>query len=486
VGWKGPSRRTLTAAIAAVVLLVPAIAFAGEPIVTIDDAGNLTWTATGTSNPADPEVTPIYCEGPCKDDYDGWPSQPEGVDYVWLAPKAPCSPRTSEVFPYPALEEGVVLCQRADTVYAPQRSWNCYDYQSSYYMKCVTINSFTATGGAGEDEIEVGTAEGGPELGPVVVSGGGADDIVTIGGYASSFTASGGDQDDFDELRPAAPHDGEQPAPNPIWTVNTQAGTADPSGDAPTISFDGFEKINMVVAGWGDPGHTIIGNADDQILIGSYSNDHITGEGGEDILNGQSGDDTLNGGDKDDLLIADFGSDTLTGGPGVDTFDCGPDTDTGIDIVIDNVPGEELINCEVFQGALSPDAKIRRSSGSKYVGNNIYETTPTKEQTVSWSAKKDQRRTFDVQLENDGSSAAPLTVEGCSGTGKFGVKYFSGSKNITRDVANGTYVTHSLQGGGKATLALKITPKVEDAKFVCDTEVRNAGETDAVRAKLTT
>lgn len=482
VGIHGRSVLGLVAAVVAT-LLMPATASAGEPIVTIDENGNMTWTAVGTTNPDGGALLHSnFCGDNCSIDngLETWPSQ--SVDHLWDAPAAPCSPKMEQEYPYEPIHEGIVLC---DAGGPEQRTWNCYRYNQGYRMACQTITSFTATGKAGKDKLETRTAEGGPELGAVNLSGGANDDIVELGGYASSLSASGGGEVAFDTLRPAPPIDGETEAPDLTWNVNTQTGVADPSGPATTITFDGFEYIDMGSAGAGSPGHKLIGNGTEQGLFGNSGEDTIDGFGGDDILNGDSGDDTLSGGHGDDLVQGGFGSDTLTGGPGVDKFVCGPEFDDGIDLVTDNVPGEKLINCDIALGSLLPDSKIRRHGVPSFIGDDIYEASPSYLQTVVWDAKKDQTRTFDLQFEIDGSGAGPLTIEGCGSTRKFTVKYMKKTTNVTDKVVNGNYVTRSLEPAGTANLALKITPKTNAGVLNCVVSARSGDEIDGVLAQLT-
>ncbi|MCW5612206.1 MAG: M10 family metallopeptidase C-terminal domain-containing protein [Rubrivivax sp.] len=80
-----------------------------------------------------------------------------------------------------------------------------------------------------------------------------------------------------------------------------------------------------------------IGNALDNVMVGSGSNDNflgldgndsLLGAAGNDILNGGNGNDTLGGGADDDSLIGGAGDDSMNGGGGNDTLSGGTGNDT--------------------------------------------------------------------------------------------------------------------------------------------------------------
>jgi hypothetical protein len=352
-------------------------------------------------------------------------------------------------------------------------------------MLCQVIPSFTATGGPGNDIIEASSAEGGPSVN-VNATGGAGDDDIRLGGNGTRFADGGGGDQDVLRPLPTSVPPGDTPT-NLTWTVNLQAGTATPSptGHGSPITLIGIENIRMSSATQGSPGHTLIGNAFANLLAGSAGNDTIRGFGEADNLQGDFGNDTLEGGDGDDTLHGSYGSDTLTGGPGVDTFWCADNQfDTAsTDLVTDNVPGEELHFCPTFPGARLPDALLRRSGG-QFVGDGAYSALAEKDQTVSWTAKKGQTRTFQIGLEYDGTGTEPMAVHGCAGNGKFSVKYLDGTKNVTSAVTAGTYFTGPVAADDRFLLSLKIKPKKSKGELKCDIGASSGLEIDLVRADL--
>jgi hypothetical protein len=73
---------------------------------------------------------------------------------------------------------------------------------------------------------------------------------------------------------------------------------------------------------------TIVGDAQDNMLMGGAGNDTLNGAGGNDALYGGAGNDTLNGGSGRDRLYGGPGNDILIGESGTDWFDGGEGTDT--------------------------------------------------------------------------------------------------------------------------------------------------------------
>jgi Ca2+-binding RTX toxin-like protein len=80
-------------------------------------------------------------------------------------------------------------------------------------------------------------------------------------------------------------------------------------------------------------GFDVAGTAGDDVLTGTSVVDRITTGGGDDVLNGEGGNDILDGGDGHDLLDGGSGDDFLEGGAGADVyrFIAGSGTDTVID-----------------------------------------------------------------------------------------------------------------------------------------------------------
>lgn len=459
--------------------LLPASATAGTDL-NVAGSSDLTSVWNGTGDDASVEINQVYCNS-CADHPDFWPGT---NTYLWN---------------FPLVESGINGISGQGPHNAEELARNCAAWQTTTQVInfCKVLSSFSATGSQNADRIEVVSAKGGPPINLTLTALGGNDTVVAAGTGTHSLSGGGG-TDLFQTGSPGP--DSAGVFPQIKWNIDLELGTAIPSADASTMSLSGFENVsassppgpgstvrgsslkNLLTAGAGDD--VIEGRDEDDIMQGYQGSDNMSGGGDDDLVNagaaGQPESDTLSGGTGDDELVAGGGDDTLTGGPGDDTFDCGP----GVDLVTDNVIGEELIDCEVPPAELLPDASIRRSKDIGSVGENVYEATPSEEQTVSWSAKKGQTRTFVITLDYDGSGSGPMAVDGCGSNSKFSVKYFAGISNVTEEVADGTYMTAPLGEFG-TTIELRAKPKKSSGKLTCDVTGSSEGERDAVRAKLT-
>ncbi len=79
--------------------------------------------------------------------------------------------------------------------------------------------------------------------------------------------------------------------------------------------------------GYSPSGHTLTGDAYDNIVVGYTGSDTVYGEGGDDGVYGGAGNDTLYGGEGTDQIFGGSGSDRLFGGNGNDTLRGGADAD---------------------------------------------------------------------------------------------------------------------------------------------------------------
>ena len=98
-------------------------------------------------------------------------------------------------------------------------------------------------------------------------------------------------------------------------------------------------------------------------------------------------------------------------------------------------------------------------------------------------------KTVTIRVQNDGTSADRFMIHGSNSKGKarsaFAVSYWMGSRNITREVTGGTYVTASVASGGAVTIAMKITalgPSGHRTFNVTATSHGYAGSVDTVQA----
>lgn len=105
-----------------------------------------------------------------------------------------------------------------------------------------------------------------------------------------------------------------------------------------------------------------------------------------------------------------------------------------------------------------PDGLIKASGDSSYLGNNVYNTTGTK-QTRSVSAARKTKKTFYVRVQNDGNVSNTFRARGCGSSTGYSVRYYLGSSStsLTSAVVNGTYTGGSLPPGSARTIRLEIT-----------------------------
>ena len=111
---------------------------------------------------------------------------------------------------------------------------------------------------------------------------------------------------------------------------------------------------------------TIIGDDNDNLLIGGAGEDTLQGGKGDDLLMGQSGVDDISGGEGDDIIDGGAEGDTIDGGPGTDTIsyatsnrrvivDLSQNTGTGGDARGDELTSIENIIGSEFDDTLTGD-----------------------------------------------------------------------------------------------------------------------------------
>ena len=175
-------------------------------------------------------------------------------------------------------------------------------------------------GGSGDDEIRGGagndvlnTGSGGDDS----IYGENGDDLLINSASNSLVYFNGGDGiDTFKQDLTVFPNlpDGM------IIEINLDSGRAGAVGYSTT--YDTLENIeNITHIGYHDS--ELTGDANSNVILGSYGDDIIKGGAGDDILNtGSGGDDSIYGENGDDLLInsASGSSVILDGGEGNDTF----------------------------------------------------------------------------------------------------------------------------------------------------------------------
>jgi hypothetical protein len=138
------------------------------------------------------------------------------------------------------------------------------------------------------------------------------------------------------------------------------------------------------------------------------------------------------------------------------------------------------------------DAQIKLSTSKAFVGNNVYNTTASK-QSVSTKVARSKKVTFVIQIQNDGNNADTFTIHGPDAPKGFSVSYLngaSGTSTITGPVTSGTFTTLPVAPTGVATLRLvvsvKATAKRGSAKSWLITATSNGDATkqDAVKATV--
>lgn len=102
-----------------------------------------------------------------------------------------------------------------------------------------------------------------------------------------------------------------------------------------------------------------------------------------------------------------------------------------------------------------PDALIRKSGGSAYAGNAVYNTTAT-HQTVTSRAHRGARTAFSVHVQNDGTQTDSFRLKAPGGSSRYAVHYYAGSSDVTSAVVKGSYLVKNLLPGATRTLRLVI------------------------------
>jgi Divergent InlB B-repeat domain/Beta-propeller repeat len=137
-----------------------------------------------------------------------------------------------------------------------------------------------------------------------------------------------------------------------------------------------------------------------------------------------------------------------------------------------------------------PDAMIKRSVDSAFIGNGVYSSTAAGE-VASWSAARGTARSFDLKFQNDGTGSDTYKLKGDASSGGVTVTYLdAGGANVTSAVTGGTYSTGALAPGASVTLRVVIKPgssaSVGSTKAVLVKATSKAltSRVDAVKASL--
>jgi len=106
-----------------------------------------------------------------------------------------------------------------------------------------------------------------------------------------------------------------------------------------------------------------------------------------------------------------------------------------------------------------PDAQIKASGDSSYIGDNVYSSDGSGE-TRSIGVKAGSSGTFLINIQNDASAADSLTLKGGGSSSSFTVKYYSGTSggtDITSLVTAGSYKTSSVAPGASQAIRMVVT-----------------------------
>jgi Kelch motif len=151
---------------------------------------------------------------------------------------------------------------------------------------------------------------------------------------------------------------------------------------------------------------------------------------------------------------------------------------------------QEVLTLSAFY---QPDAQIRLSSESSFVGNNVYNSTGAG-QTRSVSGTAGQKQSFVARVQNDGNAVDGFTFHGCAATTGFTIRYFAGAtgtSDITSAVVAGTYTVAAVAPASTRAVRVEITPAASTpsgATQSCRTATTSSTQpnlTDAVLATVT-
>lgn len=221
------------------------------------------------------------------------------------------------------------------------------------------VNRITGDGGAGDDKLVIS-----PELSiPVVLSGGGGDDLIISAGGDDILNGNDGN----DDLRGGLGDD----------VLN---GGADADM---LLGEDGNDQLDG-----GDGNDDLTGGDGDDILRAGEGNDKASGSGGNDVIfgglgsdriYGGAGNDELHGGDQADQIQGGEGSDLITGGGGDDTLfgEAGSDAIYAGMITVDSkgeVTAHEGSGRDEIHGGVGNDLIVGDDGNDRLFGENSRDT----------------------------------------------------------------------------------------------------------------
>ena len=140
-----------------------------------------------------------------------------------------------------------------------------------------------------------------------------------------------------------------------------------------------------------------------------------------------------------------------------------------------------------------PDALIRRHHTSRFAGDQVYNTSGAQQTAKGHTKRRHHTVTFDVQVQNDGTTTDTLLLQGHRPGRGFTVHYYAGTHgrtNITTAVRRGSYQLTDLAPGQAATLRIVVKTKprtrVRATTTVLLTTLSAADHTriDTIKAKV--
>ena len=382
-----------------------------------------------------------------------------------------------------------------------------------------------------------------------ISDGGQVVGVSTVGsGYflhAFSWTAENGMVDlgtlGFDDVY----FGGEPGVRSTFATDMNEAGVvvgASVPSDAPRFEHRGFmwtEAGGMVDLGLGPNSSAMMINEAGQLAVTHETCDEVdcyshssvwsAADGLKDIegLNGGTGADIEVLGESGAVLGSSFvGPDSRPGpahpfywDPEVGTVDLGNPSDvrpasasqpfalsaTGEILAFRNLPSEEAegateaasegdLPVEILYwpnaGPGQPDQTIRSSSQTAFAGSRVYNTTGAG-QVRSTSTRRGSTATFVVRTRNTGARPSRFTLRGRSSVSGFDVRYLAGGRDVTRQVAAGTYRTPRIAPRDHQALTVRVTVASgapigrTTAVTVRATTPSDTTRTDTAKAKVT-
>lgn len=138
-------------------------------------------------------------------------------------------------------------------------------------------------------------------------------------------------------------------------------------------------------------------------------------------------------------------------------------------------------------GATGYPGKIKTLRGP-FAGNNVYNSTGARQTDVEESYAASvvgSYYSFDVSIQNDGTTADSFKVKATGIANVYPVKYFHGTTNITSAVVAGTFRTASLAPGATYLITAKVTPGGGDiTRLVTIRSASDPTKKDAVKLGL--